>query len=212
VTETNRAECERIGWNENVARCDLLLGELDVAVNDHAAAEPRIANALRIFRNARQGQDIPYALLAGGRLSLSDSAVSRGSEDGNPFAGHESALSHCEEALRLAARSGFLLMKCDALNFRAQLLRSAARPTEALADANEARDIAERCSYYWGHHEAIRQLCDTHRRLGHAAEARQWEEAERALTRRMAPEIAAALGIHRQHEAEMKRLYDRRKD
>ena len=71
-------------------------------------------------------------------------------------------------------------------------------------------DLALSCDYYWGHHEALRQLRDTHRALGHAAETRQWDDAEQALAQTIAPEIAAALEINRQHDAKMKRLYGRK--
>ncbi len=236
LTEANRAVCESEGWNSDLAHCDLLLGELDLAAGDHAAAAPRIAAPLRIFRDARQVMDLPDALLAMSRLAfhqdISRNALASGSsapvkEPGanalrliatEPGASalrliwdDESTLSHCEEALRLAARSGFRLMQCDALNLRAALLRDAGRANEALAAANAARDLAERCDYYWGHHEALRQLRDTHRALGHAAETRQWDEAEQALAQTMAPEFAAALEIHRQHDAEMEKLYGRKK-
>jgi len=220
LTEANRAICEKYGWNSDLARCDLLLGELDLAAGDHAAAAPRLAAALRVFRDARQGQDLPDALLAMSRLSwhgLPAHESSSRSVTGrmpvlrdDPFGSHETALSHCEEALRLAARSGFLLKKCDALNLRARLLREAGRLDEAIANAREARDLAERCGYYWGHHESLRQLRDTHQALGHAAEARQWSDAEQALTARMAPEIEEALRINREHDADMEKLYGRK--
>lgn len=191
-------------------------------VAENPAAAERLAAALRIFRDAGQVKDLPDALLAVSRLVhyVSRHALAFGSvaletatsrepgasalrllDDG------ESALSHCEEALRLAARSGFLLTKCDALNLRAELLRSAGRLDEALADATTARDLALSSDYYWGHHAALRQLRDTHTALGHTAEAREWSAAEQALTEKMAPEIAEALRINKEHDAEMEKLY-----
>ena len=131
-------------------------------------------------------------------------------EPPSAFTADESALSYCEESLRLAARSGFLLKKCDALNFRALLLRESGQPEKALADAKEAHDIAQRCDYYWGLHEALRQLRDTAKALNRNAEFREWDKAERDLTEKMKPEIAEALRINREHDAEMERLYGKK--
>ncbi len=135
--------------------------------------------------------DLPDALLAQARL--------RGS------------IEDCEEALRLAARSGFALKQCDALNLRARLRREAGQPADAAKDARDALDIAERCGYYWGRHEALRQLRDVAKALGNRADERHWDEAEKALAARMKPEVEEALRINREHDAEMERLYGRPK-
>ncbi|HEV7405572.1 MAG TPA: hypothetical protein VGO11_21685, partial [Chthoniobacteraceae bacterium] len=190
-TEANRAICERNGWNDDLARCDLLLGELDVAAGDREAAERRIGAAVRVFREARIGTDLPDALLAQARL--------RGS------------IEDCEEALRLAARSGFALKQCDALNLRAELRREAGQPADAAKDARDALEIAERCGYYWGRHEALRQLRDAAKALGNRADETHWDEAEKALAAKMKPEIEEALRINREHDAEMERLYGKPK-
>ena len=50
---------------------------------------------------------------------------------------------------------------------------------QAFADAREAQKIAQRCEYYWGLHESLRQLRDT----------------------------AEALRINREHDQAMERLY-----
>jgi uncharacterized membrane protein YccC len=113
----------------------------------------------------------------------------------------------CEEALRLAARSGFTLKQCDALNLRSELRRETGEPAQAQDDARRALEIAERCGYYWGRHEALRQLRDAAKALGNRADARHWDEAEQALAARMQPEIEEALRINREHDEEMERLY-----
>ena len=191
LTEANRAICEDQGWNNDLAQCDLLLGELDFAAGDRASAERRIGAAVRVFREARQGVDLPDALLAQARL--------RGS------------IEDCEEALRLAARSGFALMQCDALNLRARLRREAGQPAPAMEDARAALEIAERCGYYWGRHEALRQLRDAAYALDHRADAQLWDQAEKALAAKMQPEIEEALRINREHDAEMEKLYRKKK-
>lgn len=220
LTEANRTRCEKNGWNSDVARCELLVGELDLIAEaagsgGHAAAD-RLAAALRIFRDAGQVKYLPDVLLAVGRHTLASGFVASetavpsqepGTSDRRLMGDDESALSHCEEALRLAARSGFLLMKCDALNLRAKLLRAAGRLDEALANAKEAHDLAMSCHYYWGHHEALRQLRDACRELHDDANFNFWNDAEQALTEKMAPEIAEAIRINKEHDAEMEKLY-----
>lgn len=187
LTHANRHLCRKEGWNTPLAHCDLLLGELCMASQHADSAARWINDALLVYRAARQGLYLPDALLAQARL--------RGS------------IEDCEEALRLAARSGFALKQCDALNLRARLRRDAGQPADAAKDARDALEIAERCGYYWGRHEALRQLRDAAKAVGSRADEKHWDEAEQALAARMKPEIEEALRINREHDAEMERLY-----
>lgn len=191
LTLANRALCETRGWNTDLARCDLLLGELDLKVGNFDAAARRIGEALRVFRKAHVGQDLPPALLAQARLRRS--------------------IEDCEEGLRLAARSGFALMQCDALNLRALLHREYGEADKAAEDARDALEIAERCGYYWGRHEALRQLRDAAKTIGHSADERHWDEAEQELSKRMQPLIKEALEIEHAHDREMAKLYGKKK-
>lgn len=190
LVEACRAVCQSHGLNAEMARFDLLLGEQDFVDGFLDRATSRVRGALMVFREAHQNQDLPDALLAQARL--------RGS------------IEDCEEALRLAARSGFALKQCDALNLRARLRREAGQPTAAAKDARDALEISERCGYYWGRHEALRQLRDAAHALGHRADAQHWDEAEKSLAAKMQPEIEEALRINREHDAEMERLYGNR--
>ena len=131
LTEANRVICKRFGWNSDLTRCDLLLVKLDLKAGNFDSAAQRIGDVVHIFREARLGQFLPEALLAQAQLRRS--------------------LEDCEEALRLAARSGFAQMQCDALNLRALLRREAGAHDKAVEDAHQALEIAERCGYYWGH-------------------------------------------------------------
>jgi hypothetical protein len=191
LTELNWTLLKPLGANHNCARCDLLLGELDLEAGDLESAARRICEAVQVFREGHQVKDLPDALLAQARL--------RGS------------IEDCEEALRLAARSGFALMQCDALNVRALLRREAGQPADAAKHAREALEIAERCGYYWGRHEALRQLRDAAKALGNRADEKHWDEAEKALAAKMQPEIEEALRINREHDEEMERLYEKPK-
>ena len=190
LTEANRAICERYGYHAMITHCDLLLGELDLEAGDRESATRRIGEAVRVFREARQGKDLPDALLAQARLRRS--------------------VEDCEEALRLAARSGFALKQCDAFNLRALLRREAGQPADAAEDARKALEIAERCGYYWGRHEALRQLRDAAKALGNRADERHWDEAERALAAKMQPRIQEALEIEHAHDHEMEQLYGKK--
>ena len=68
----------------------------------------------------------------------------------------------------------------------------------------------QRCECYWGIHEALRQLRDTAQALNRTAEFREWDRAERDLTKKMQPEIAEALRINREHDAAMEQLYGKK--
>jgi hypothetical protein len=215
LAESNREICEQLGWKADCAGYDLVLGELDLVASDFTAAERRLAKALDVFRSAQQGRDLPDALLALARLRRELHLAQKGSRSGGArlprsfslSAGEESALSHCEESLRQAARSGFLLKKCDALNFRALLLRECGDPKEAFSDGCEAHNIALDCRYYWGLHESIRQLRDITKDLNRIPDFHEWEAAERDLTVRMESELATAVRINREHDTKMENLY-----
>ena len=59
---------------------------------------------------------------------------------------------------------------------------------KALANAKEAHDLAMSCHYYWGHHEALRQLRGTCRELHDDANFNFWNDAEQALTKKFEKE------------------------
>lgn len=187
LTEANRAICERNRWNATIAQCDLLLGELDLEAGASDCANRRIGDAVHVFREARHVEDLPDALIVQARLRQS--------------------VEDCEEALRLVARSGFALKQCHALNLRALLRREAGEPDKAAEDARQALEIAERCGYYWGRHEALRQLRDTARACRSLADEKHWSEAEQELSKRMQLLIKEAIEIEHAHDREMEKLY-----
>jgi tetratricopeptide (TPR) repeat protein len=51
LTDRNRVISVRYGWNTDVARCDRLLGQLDLQRSDTAAAASRLATATQTFRD-----------------------------------------------------------------------------------------------------------------------------------------------------------------
>jgi hypothetical protein len=146
---------------------------------------------LRVFRKARHGVDVPDALLAQARLRRS--------------------MDDCEEAMRLAARSGFALIHCDALNLRALLRCEADESRNAAEDARRGLEIAERCGYYWGRHEALWRLRAAAKASGNRADKKHWDDAEKELSKRMQPLFKEALKIELAHEHEMRTLYGKMK-
>ena len=111
----------------------------------------------------------------------------------------------------MTRHSGFLLKQCDALNFRAVLMREAGNPAEAIANATTAFGIAARCAYYWGRHEALRQLIAAYTAAKKPTDAAEWTKAERALAEQMKPEIAKAVAINQDHDKAMAKLYGKKK-
>jgi hypothetical protein len=99
------------------------------------------------------------------------------------------------------------LDECDALNLRALLRREKGGCAEAaLNDARQALRIAEACGYYWGRHEALRQLRNGAKALGARADENLWGQAEEELADQMKPELEEAIRFHRQHLEEVASL------
>ncbi len=178
-----REVCDRSGSNYALADFDLLLGALDLEAGDYVAAEKLILRAVKAFRDWKVGESLPTALIGQARLRQS--------------------MEDCEEAWRLAARGGMAIDECDALNLRALLRRKAGQWEPASEDARRALKIAEDCAYYWGRHEALRQLRDTAKASGSRADEMLWDEAERELTAKMKPEIEEAVRIHRENQGNL---------
>jgi hypothetical protein len=185
LTMANKAICELYNWNAELALCYLLLGELHFEASDLDSTAWRVS--VGFFRGARLGIYLPEALLNQARLRRS--------------------VDDCEEGLRLAARSGFGPVQCDALNLRALFRCKSGDAHKAAEDAHGALEIAERCRYYWGRHEALRQLRHAAKASGRRADERHWDEAEKELSNHMQPSIKEALEIEHAHDREMEEIY-----
>jgi hypothetical protein len=163
----------------------------------------RIAGALSAFRKVQYAYDLSNALLLMAQVRRAELVqVSPGSRGGE-----ESALDYCDEALRLAARCGYALKHCDALCLRAKLRREAGGTEPALVDALRARDIADKCRYFWGYRAALREIHSAYSAKGSISDARQWSKAIQDLDESLSEWIREAIGIEHAHDREMHYFY-----
>jgi tetratricopeptide (TPR) repeat protein len=155
LTDRNRRVCVRHGWNDDVARCDRLLGRLDLVAGDPAEATRRVGAAATTFREG------DYLIELAETLSvLADCAHSLGNFD--------AADRHVHEALDIAGPRRLRLSYVAALTVRACIYADRAtanRQDDFLVrgrdDADAAYRIATRHGLAWQELDAL----DAHARL-----------------------------------------------
>ncbi|MFF5292823.1 SIR2 family protein [Paractinoplanes globisporus] len=108
VTQLNRAISVRNGWNADVARCDRVLGALDLAAGDAVAASEQVTAAVAVFRDGDYLVDLAETL-----PTLADCVRATGDLD--------AADRHLTEALNLAAPRGLAVAQAAALTVRARV-------------------------------------------------------------------------------------------
>jgi hypothetical protein len=133
LTDLNRAMCEASRWNDDVARCDRLLGFLDLAAEKPSVARARLTAAAATFRDG----DF-LAELAATLPMLAESARLEGDLD--------AADRHVIEALTIAGPRQLVLAQMAALTARALTAadRAAAGQAGQLELGRDAADAAHR--------------------------------------------------------------------
>jgi tetratricopeptide (TPR) repeat protein len=143
LTEANRKICDREGWQQDVARCEWILGWLDTLASDYPNAHAHLNRAKATFTAGHMIYDLA-------RVFITESACHLGQSQWNL------ALASCERALQLAAPRSYRLIHADALNLRARikLERPDPDPTGARDDAEAALQLADFCDYHWARLDA----------------------------------------------------------
>ncbi|MFF5292610.1 SIR2 family NAD-dependent protein deacylase [Paractinoplanes globisporus] len=177
LTERNRAVCLRNGWNADLARCDQLLGALDLADGDAEQGLERVAAAAATFRDADYLVHLAETLPV-----LAECARADGDLD--------AAERHATEALNLAGPRGFAPAQAAALIVRARIHadRATAGDPAHLEPGRDAADTAHRLArrhrLAWYELDAL----DAHARLDSAAGInRGWAARATALRARLVP-------------------------
>jgi len=136
LTEANRIICDRNGWQQDVARCEWILGWLDTLVCDWSNAHAHLNLAKATFTAGHMIYELA-------RVFVTESACYLGQSQ------WEHALIACEQALQLAAPRNYRLIHVDALNLRARIKRERPNPdpTGAADDAEFALQLAKECDY-----------------------------------------------------------------
>jgi tetratricopeptide (TPR) repeat protein len=158
LTEANREICERENWQEDVARCDWILGWLDVCAERWTEARAHLRLARTTFTRGHMIYEIARVLVTEAEALLGQ--------------GHaEMAMVACERAFQLAAPRNYRLVHADALTVRARIWLAVAKAARARDDAEAALQLAEFCGYAWGQRDALELLATAYRRLGDEAQA-----------------------------------------
>jgi tetratricopeptide (TPR) repeat protein len=178
LTDRNRAISVQYGWNEDVARCDRLLGQLDLLRADTATAAPRLAAAAQTFRDGDVLVELAETLPV-----LAECARRTGDLD--------AAQRHATEAITIAAPRGLRLSHAAALTARAHIHADHATTTgspDHVARGRDAADaahrIATRHQLAWHHLDAL----NAHTHLDHAEGTNHgWARQAAALRARLIP-------------------------
>jgi tetratricopeptide (TPR) repeat protein len=129
LTKRNQEISARNEWNENLARCDRILGALDLAEGDPSAARRRLTGAVTIFRDGEFLVELAATLPV-----LADCARAQGELD--------AADQHIDEVLDIAAPRGLRPTQAAALVIRARI--HADRGPDHLARGRDAAQVAYR--------------------------------------------------------------------
>jgi tetratricopeptide (TPR) repeat protein len=182
LTEANLRICQHHGWQEDVAFCRWVLGQLASLAGDHAAGAEQLAEAAAIMRRGHQLVDLVPVLLTQADLDRSHRAW-------------PAAHSHVQEALGLAGPRRLRLHHADTLILRGRIRLDHARSVstadqrvaaeQALDDATFAAGLTRECGYLWGERDAEQLLGDAHAALQDRERAHQHRREAQALTRRL---------------------------
>ncbi len=149
LTRRNAGLSREHGWNEDLARCDQVLGGLALAAGDTATAGRHLTAAVVAFRDGDYLTDLAEALpgLAACAQACGDLAA---------------AGRHLAEAITIAAPRGLIPAHAAALAARAQLRAAQATATgnsdallEGRDDADAARRLAVRHHLPWHELDAL---------------------------------------------------------
>ena len=174
LTTRNREISEQYSWQESVARCEWMLGWLDVVENDSRSAHHHLDQAEATFTRGHM-----IELVA--RVHLTRAASHLGEDHLDP------ALGACERALDLAAPRNYRLIHADGLVLRARIALARGDATAARNDAESALQIAEPCEYAWAERDACEVLAQAWRTLDNTAEFTRYAARAANLNRRLTP-------------------------
>jgi tetratricopeptide (TPR) repeat protein len=125
LTEANRIICDSKGWQNDVARCEWILGWLDTLASEWPNAHAHLNRAKATFTAGHMIRDLA-------RVFVAESACYLGQGQ------WDLALAACERAFQLATPRNYRLIHADALNLRARIKLERPNP-----DTVGARDDAE---------------------------------------------------------------------
>jgi len=151
LTERNHRTASRYGWNEDIARCDRLLGRFALAAGNTEAAGRHLTAAAGCFRTGEYLNELAMTL-----IDLADYARTLGD--------FETASQSVAESIAAAEPGGLVAVQSAALVARARNCTGRSGAGGLLSEGREAADVA--LSLAARHHLAWHELDAMH---AHAA-------------------------------------------
>ena len=174
LTMHNRELCGRNRWQGSVARCEWMLGWLDVVETHWTSARNHLDHAEATFTRGHMIHELA-------RVHLTRAACHLGERHLEP------ALAACERALDLAAPRKFRLIHSDALVLRARIALVSGDAATARNDAESALQIAEPSEYAWAERDACEVLAQAWGSLVNVTEAARYAHRAAILNHRLIP-------------------------
>jgi tetratricopeptide (TPR) repeat protein len=174
LTTRNREVSESESWQENIARCEWMLGWLDAVGGDWSSAHRHLDQAAAAFIRGHMIQELARVHLTHAACHLGEGRL-------------DSALASCERALDLAAPRNYRLIHADGLVLRARIAMARGAATAARNDAESALQIAEPYEYAWAERDASEVLAQAWSALDNGAEAARYAGRAADLNRSLTP-------------------------
>lgn len=147
ITEANRSICQKQNWQDDIGRCEWILGWLEVLEGRWDAAAAHLRVARDIFIHGHMIYELARTLVTESAMWLS-----RGD--------YHAALDACERAREMAAPRKYRLVHADVLVQRARIWLGLPEPQSGRArdDAEAALELARFCNYAWAQRDATELL------------------------------------------------------
>jgi hypothetical protein len=178
LTRRNAEICRTYGWNDDLARCDRVLGRVALAAGDTASAADHLTAAAASFRDGDYLIELAITL-----ADLAEHARAIGELD--------AADRHATEAISIASPRGLVPAHCAALAARARIRASQATATADMDLLYQGRDAADAALRLAIHHQLAWHELDALRAHATLDEAehvdRGWTAKADALLARLVP-------------------------
>ena len=174
LTDSNRKICQRNNWHDDIARCEWMLGWLDVLDGRWGDGAGHLRAARDIFIRGHMIYELA-------RMLVTESALWLGRGD------HLPAFGTCERARELAAPRNYRLVHADALLQRARLWLQLPKPDARRArdDAEAALHLAQFCNYAWAQRDATELLAAAYRLLDQPQQSARYQTETDQWARRL---------------------------
>jgi tetratricopeptide (TPR) repeat protein len=130
LMQENREICNENGWNEDVGRCDRLLGRIAYTTGGSAAASERLQSAAECFRDGDYLVELALTL-----IEMADCIRILGNLD--------EAERHASEAITIAAPRGLIPVQCSGLAAKGRVYRERYHVSKNPTHIARGRDAAD---------------------------------------------------------------------